>query len=411
MRVKRFTGVVAGLAAVGLMAGCSGGGAAAEGDQNVTVWLYPVIADEAKHKAFWDETIAEFEEANEGISVDYEIFPWANRDEGLQTAIAANKGPDLVYLIPDQLVAYQKSIEPIGEYLSDDFRSQVLDNVAESVTLDGEMMGAPMLTSAMTLICNQAAFDAAGVSEMPETWDDMREIAPAFAEAGMHLLHYPATAENTLNMTFYPLLWQAGGEVYTDEGEVGFNSDAGLEALTLLTDLAEMGALDPDMITSLPAIEQTGLAQGKTACSYQNSVREVADFWGEENVRVLPPLTDQETVAYGTVGSLSMLKGAGDKEAAAAFAEFATSAEVMAPYLTESGFYSALKSDEALYDPETLLGQVEQYVPQTTVGELAESSRALMGVLSPELQAALLGQKSPEQALNDAAKAAEPLLR
>ncbi len=41
--------------------------------------------------------------------------------------------------------------------------------------------------------------------------------------------------------------------------------------------------------------------------------------------------------------------------------------------------------------------------PDTTVGELNASSRALMGVLAPEIQAALLGDKSPEDALKDAA--------
>lgn len=411
MRVKKFIGAVAGIAAIGLVAGCSnGGGGAASGEQHVTVWLYPVIADEAAHKEFWDQTIADFEAENENITVDYEIFPWANRDESLQTAIAANKGPDLVYLIPDQLTAYEKSIEPMDEYLSDEHKSAILENVTESVTLDGKMMGAPLLTSAMTLICNQAAFDAAGVTKFPETWDDMREIAPQFVDAGLYVANYPASAENTLNMTFYPLLWQAGGEVYTDEGTVGFDSDEGLNALTFLTDLAEMGALDPDALTSSVPLEQTAVAQGKVGCTWNNSVTEVEPFWGEENVRVLAPLSDEETVAYGTVGSLSMLKSAKDKEAAGKFAEYATSADVIKPYLEASGFFSALDT-EPIYPADSLLGQVEQYVPDTTVGELAPSSRALMGVLSPEIQAALLGQKSAEDALKDAATAAEPLLR
>ena len=411
MRVKKFIGAVAGLAAVGLVAGCSaGGGDSASGDQHVTVWLYPVIADEAAHKEFWDQTIADFEKENEGITVDYEIFPWANRDESLQTAIAANKGPDLVYLIPDQLTAYESSIEPMDDYLSDEHKGQILENVTDSITLDAGMMGAPLLTSAMTLICNQAAFDAAGVTEFPETWDDIKEIAPAFVDAGMYVLNYPASAENTLNMTYYPLLWQAGGEVYTDDGEVGFDSSEGASALEFITDLADMGALDPDALTTSVPLEQTAIAQGKVGCTWNNSVPELEPFWGEENIRVLAPLTDEESVAYGTVGSLSMLKSAEDKDAAGAFAEYATSAEVIKPYLEASGFFSALDTDP-IYPADSLLGQVEQYVPLTTVGELAESSRALMGVLSPEIQAALLGQKSPEDALKDAATAAEPLLK
>ncbi len=410
MRVGKFMTAAVGLTAVGLLAGCAGGAGEAGGDQRVTLWMYPVIADEKKHKEFWDATIEAFEAEHEGIDVEYEIFPWANRDESLQTAIAANKGPDLVYLVPDQLAAYENSIEPLDDYLSEDRISDLLDNVKTSITLEPGIMGAPVLTSAMTLLCNPAAFEAAGVSEFPETWGDVLEMAPQFVEAGMYALAYPASAENTLNMTFYPLLWQAGGEVYTEDGEVGFNSEEGLEALTFLTDLAGMGALEPSVLTSQVPIEQTPLAQGKVGCTWNNSVVELEPFWGED-IAVLPPLTEEKSVAYGTVGSLSMLKSSKSKDAAAQFAEFATSAEVLEPYLLEAGFFSALKSTEPLHAPDTLLGQVEQYVPDTTVGELATSSRALMGVLSPEIQAALLGAKTPEEALDAAAAAAEPLLK
>lgn len=411
MRVNKTTGVVAGFATVALLAGCSaGGGGAAEGEKDITVWLYPVIADEAAHKDFWDSTIAEFEKEHDDVNVDYEIFPWANRDEALQTAIAAGKGPDLVYLIPDQLAAYQKSIAPLNDLLSTQRQDDLLPNVKDSVTIDGDILGAPLLTSAQPLICNAAAFEAAGVTEYPETWDDILEIAPKFTAADMYVLNYPASAENTLNLTFYPLLWQAGGQVY-DDGAVGFDSKAGEKALTFVTDLAEQGALDPEALTTNVPLEQTAIAQGKVACTWNNAVTEVAPFWGEENVKVLAPLTEEESIAYGTVGSLSVLAGSKAPEAAAEFAEFATSADIIEPYLTAAGYFSALSTTEPLYADDPLLGEVEKYVPDTTVGELDASSRALMGVLAPEIQAALLGQKSPADALKDAATAAAPLIK
>ncbi|GGM36699.1 ABC transporter substrate-binding protein [Microbacterium saperdae] len=412
MRVSKFTGVAAGIAAATLLAGCSaGGGSTPSGEQDITVWLYPVIADEAVHKDFWDTTIAAFEKDNKDVNVKYEIFPWANRDESLQTAIAAGKGPDLVYLVPDQLAAYQKSILPLNDLLSEERQGDLLPNVKTSVTIDGDILGAPVLTSAQPLICNAAAFEAAGVTEYPETWDDIIEMAPKFTEKGMYALNYPASAENTLNLTYYPLLWQAGGEVFTKDGDVGFDSKAGEQALTFITDLAESGALDPEALTTNVPLEQTAIAQGKVACTWNNGVTEVAPFWGEENVKVLAPLTDKKTVAYGTVGSLSVLKGSKAPEAAAAFAEYATSADVIEPYLTAAGYFSALSTTEPLYADDPLLGEVEKYVPDTTVGELNASSRALMGVLAPEIQAALLGQKAPADALKDAAAAAAPLLK
>jgi len=412
MRVSKFTALAAGVAAIALLAGCSAGtgGGESSGEQKVTVWLYPVIPDEATHKQFWDDTIAAFEKDHKDITVDYEIFPWANRDEALQTAIAAGKGPDLVYLIPDQLAAYQKSIQPLNDLLSTDRQEELLPNVKKSVTIDGDLLGAPILTSALPLLCNAAVFEQAGVTEYPETWDDVREIAPKFTDKGLYVLNYPASPEMTLNMTYYPLLWQAGGEVYTKDGDVGFDSDEGEDALSFITDLAQEGALDPEAITTTVPLEQTAVAQGKVGCTWNNAVPEVEPFWGAENVKVLPPLTEKESVAYGTVGSLSVLKGSKVQDAAAEFAEYATSADVVKPYLLASGFFSALSDTEPLYADDPLLGEVEKYVPNTTVGELDTSSRALMGVLAPEIQASLLGQKSPADALKDAAAAAAPLL-
>lgn len=415
MRIRKITGVAAGLSAILVMAGCSGGQGGptgdAAGDQKVTLWMYPVMADEAAHKKHWDGVIADFEKKNPDITVDYEIFPWQNRDEALQTAVAARTAPDLVYLIPDQLAAYQKSIEPMGPHLSDDRKDDLLPNVIESVTLDGEMLGAPLLTTANSLICNASAFEAAGVEDYPETWDDVMEMAPKFTEKGMYAISYAANPEMTLNMSFYPLLWQAGGSIYGDEGaSVAFDGSEGVEALSFLADLHEQGALEPDVLTTAAPLEQTALAQGKVGCTWSRAVADILPLWAPEEVVVLPPLAEKEAVSYGTVGSLAMLKGAGDKEAAAAFAEYASGADVLVPYLKASGFFSPLSSTGEIYADDPILSAVEANIATTTVGELYPSARALQGALIPEIQAAILGDKTPKQALKDAAAAAQPLL-
>ncbi len=418
MRSKRVRSALAALAVLGLMAGCSTNGTESEGPsepagsepQKVTMWLYPVIGDEATHKGIWDKTIADFEDQNENITVEYEVFPWANRDEALKTAIAADVGPDLVYLIPDQLAAYEKSIEPLNDYLSEDQQSDLLDNVKGSVTFDGNLMGAPILTSALPLTCNVKVFEAAGVTDYPTTWDDFLEMAPKFVDAGLYALSYPAFPEESLNNTFYPLLWQAGGKIFNDDGTIGFASEEGVAALKFLTDLNDMKALDPELITTNVPPEQSALAQDKAACTWNSPIPQLLELWGPENVKVLPPLTNKESVTYGTVGSLSMLKSAKDKEAAGKFAEFATSKDQVEPYLKESGYFSALNSISGLFADDPVLSEVEKIVPLTTVGEINVSGREVMGVLVPEIQAALIGQKTAEQAMADAAAAAEPIV-
>jgi len=375
------------------------------------LWLYPVIPDEAKDKAHWDQVVSAFQTANPGVTVDYEVFPWANRDEALQTAIASGTGPDLVYLIPDQLSAYQDSIEPMTNYLSDDRKADLLDNVKASVTIGGELMGAPILTSSTPLLCNASAFKAAGVDSYPTTWDDVVAMAPKFTAKGMYALFYPGSSDETLNTTFYPLLWQAGGSVYTDNGaSVGFDSQAGLDALTFLTNLQKMKALEPDALTTTPALEQTALAQGKVGCTWSREVNDLSTLWAPSDLVVLPPLSNQKSVTYGTVGVLAMLKGAKDKAAAGAFAEFATGADQMVPFVTTAGYFSPLKSTGDIYPNDPVQQKVQATLPSTTAGELFPSSRALQGAIIPEIQAALLGQKDPQAALDAAKAAAQPLI-
>jgi len=418
MRLATKSLVAAGAACTVLLAGCSsssddgtGGGDDGALSGEVTMWIYPIIADETTHQGFWDAQVAAFQEENPDVDVTVQVYPWAGRDESLTTAIASSTGPDVVYLIPDQLATYQSSIEPVDDYLSAEHVADILPNVKDSITVDGQMLGSPLLTSSNPLVCDKVAFDAIGATEYPTTWDDLMDLAPALKEQGIYATNYWGSPEVTLNMTFYPLLWQAGGDVFSEDGtEVAFDSDAGVKALEFLVELNEGGYLEPDLITTTPSIEQTALAQNKVACTWQSGPADVETYWGAENIVIQPPLTDEETVGYGTVGSLSMLKGSDNKAAAGAWIDFVTSAEPVTEFVTTAKMFSPLTSTGELYADDPVYGAIEKTIPDTTVGPVNEHAREVMGVLAPEIQAALLGQKSAERALQDAAAAAAPLL-
>ncbi|GAA3469564.1 ABC transporter substrate-binding protein [Nonomuraea roseola] len=396
--------------AIGLLTACGSGGSGDE-KQTVTMWIYPIIADQATHQAFWDGQTKAFEQANPGIDVKVEIYPWAKRDEALSTAIAGNKAPDVVYLIPDQLPKYAKTLQPVDEYLSAEAKGDYLDNAKAAVTMDGKLMGAPILMSAVPLMCDKKAFDDAGVTDYPSTWDDLLAAAPAFKAKGIDVTNYWADPAATLNQSFYPLLWQAGGDVFKPDGRsVAFAGPEGVRALTFLKQLADGGHLEKDLLTGLPKFEQTRIAQHKVACTWQHVPADVESFWGKENIKVFPPLTGVKQVAYGTVGSLSMLKAGDDKQAAGKWIAFASGAQVTKAFDVASGYFSPQKSTGSLYAGDPLQAEVEKSLRFATAGPLHEKARDVMGVLAPEIQAALIGEKTPEQALTDAAKAADALL-
>lgn len=397
----------------GLVTACgssSGGGAG--GKTSVTMWMYPVIFDEAVHKKFWADEVAAFEKANPKIDVKIEYYPWAKRDEALATAIASNTGPDVVYLIPDQLPGYARNLEPVDSYLSAESKADYLDNVKGSVTLDGKMLGAPVLTSSNPIVCDKRALAAAGESAAPTTWDELAALGTKLKAKGIDGFNYFASTDQTLNISFYPLLWQAGGEVFSKDGKsAAFNQQPGVDALTFLKAQYDQGHVSKEALTTYPKIEQTRIAQGKVACTWQYTISDLVKLWGKANIVVGQPMQQSKQVGYGTVGSLSMLKTADDKQAAGTWIDFVTSAVNLKQYDVASSFFSPKKSTGPLYASDPTLSALEKSVPMMIVGSLNPKARQVMGALAPAIQAALGGQKSPKQALDDAAKEADQQLK
>ncbi|GAB3417665.1 type 2 periplasmic-binding domain-containing protein [Flindersiella endophytica] len=410
MRLRRAAAAAAGLALLAGQVAC-GSDSAGEKD-TVTMWIYPVVADKTQHRKFWNDTVAEFRKANPGIDVEVTVYPWANRDRQLRTAVSGGKGPDIVYLTSDQLPTWENSLLPAEEYLPKATVRDYRENAVESVSPRGNLLAAPLLMTVVTPVCNKKVFAQAGVSSMPASWDDFAALGPKFAAKGLYLTDYPADPAGTLDTSFYIYLWEAGGDVFSPDGrKVAFNSPQGLEALTYLRKLADEKLVDPQPLTKVPPAEQQAVAQNKVACTQSSAPRQLAGYWGKENVSVLAPFKQAKDVTYGSVGSLAILKRSAHKDEAGTFVAYVTRPDVMKKYLALPGYFSPRTSQSSLYASDPILGAAEKHVDLATAGPPHPRAREVMAALAPEIQAALLGRKSPEQALADAEKAANAVIR
>src|SRR5690349_19657716 len=89
--------------ALTVVTGACGSGGSGSDKSTVTLWMYPVISDQAKNKAFWDKVEKDFEAKNPSIDVTIDQQPWDSRQEKVTTALASRKGFDLTLLGPDQI--------------------------------------------------------------------------------------------------------------------------------------------------------------------------------------------------------------------------------------------------------------------------------------------------------------------
>lgn len=390
-------------------AGGDGGGSA-----EVTVWMYPVIPDQDASIAFWDQVEADFEAEHDDIDLTIEQQPWEGKDQKIATAIASGQGPDLVLLTPDQTLQYQVSggLKPLDGAVEDD-RDAYLPSALDVVTFEDELYGVPIYHTSTTTAYNMAAFQAAGITEPPATWDDVLAAAPALAANGVSVLDYSGSPETTLNLTFYPLLWQAGGTVFTEDGsDVAFDGPEGLEALQFLLELQEAGGLPAEAATKTNLVDGGPLTTGTTAMSFAITLPDIEIMrtsLGAENVVVGAPLAGEEQVSFGIPGVLALTSINDDEDAAYEVASFIASPDVNAALNAEAGTFPARTDVE---DPtgDDALATLSDALQYARPGEVEPTSRQVMTVLSAQLQAALQGSKSPEDALADAASEARDLI-
>ncbi|MEU7475951.1 sugar ABC transporter substrate-binding protein [Lentzea sp. NPDC042327] len=380
--------------------------------RTVTVWLYPVIDDETASRAFWQEVERGFESSHD-IDLRIQLQPWAGRQEKIGTALLSGSGPDVVLLQPDMIPQYaaQRALQPVGDVVAAS-GTAFRPSAVSALTVNGEVYGVPLYQTVTTTVYNRALFAQAGITELPRTWDEVRAAAPRLAARGVPVLDYAGSAEETLNITFYPLLWQAGGTVFSPDGRrSAFSSPEGVAALRFLVDLAAAGGLPADVTTRKSDIRDDPVALGKAAMSHVTTAAEaraIAAGIGADNTAVGPPLQGRVRATFGQPGALALVRTAKDTAAARTVLAHLSSREVVDALCARSDFFAPWA--EVAPPQDALARSFLDALPYASAGDPHPQARRVMGLLAPHLQAALLGRSTPEQALADAAAEVDGLL-
>ncbi|MGW6278306.1 ABC transporter substrate-binding protein [Kribbella sp. NPDC055071] len=411
--VRRIAAPLTALVLAAALSSCSGSDSP-DAKKTVTLWMYPVIADQATNDAYWKKVETDFEAANSGIDLKVEAQVWDARDQKIAAAFAGKKAPDVLLMIPDQIPQYvvNGSLEPIDDVISP-LKDKFLPGAVPGLTVQGKIYGAPIYNTVSTTMYNKTILTKAGITKPPETWDEIKAAVPKIKAAGFSTLDYSASPEATLNLNFYPLLWQAGGKVFADDGKsVTFNQAPGLEALTFLKSLWDEGAIPKSGLTNVNKIADQPLGKGQVAMAITSTPADaatVATSWGKDNVELGTPLTGKKQVGYGIPGGLVLNAASSNKDEAKKFLSFMVQPAQLEGLSKASGYFTPLADTKPpTGDPNA--AKFADALQYCYAGEANPSARQVMGLLSTEIQAVLTGKKQPQQALDDAAKQANDLL-
>lgn len=196
--------------------------------------------------SYFDKLLSDFNLAHqkESFSVRYVEKDKTTFDNDLVEAIAANVGPDLVFLPQDLILRHVSKIYPLPlTTISErDFKDMFIEE-GELFFFNGNAIAIPFTIDPIMLYWNRDSFSAAGFSKPPQYWEEFMAIVPqlttkdsatnitksalAFGEAKNIL-----NAKDILSM----LIMQAGSKIvaYSPEKGVevslGQNNTSGLRA-------------------------------------------------------------------------------------------------------------------------------------------------------------------------------------
>ena len=271
--MKRLTKLVAGAAAIALAtAGCAGtGGGSSDdggGDKTLTVWLMNGSAPET----LTDALNKEFEAANDGVTVKYEVQEWNGIQDKLTAALASQDPPDVIELGNTQAPSFAN--DKVLTDLSGDLDSlngdQWLPSLKASGEWDGKQVAAPFYAANRVVLYRTDMFQQAGIAAPPTSraeWLDA--ITKLKAKFGSDPQFQPLYLPGQNWYALLSFIYDEGGDIAKQDGtafKATVNSPeakAGLEFYKQLVDTS--GTTAPkDNDEQNP--EQAGIyGQGKVA--------------------------------------------------------------------------------------------------------------------------------------------------
>ena len=259
--MKRSWWLAVSLVFVLIAAACTGGGGGGEstgasaGPIHLVMWIGytpPPPVNESFEYLSIERMVKEFEQQNPNVTIELQ---YVNSDNALQKATVAlqgNKQPDISYqygtnmaqlATSPKLVDLTSRVNEAGYDWNDFYAGE-----RAVATVNGKVYGVPALVDNLAVVYNKDLFAKAGLTEPgPDwTWDELRTDAKALTDPANKVfgLVFPADASETMVWQYIPMLWAAGGDILNaDNTEAAFNSEAGVRALTTLTDIAQDGSL------------------------------------------------------------------------------------------------------------------------------------------------------------------------
>jgi multiple sugar transport system substrate-binding protein len=319
--------------------------------------------------------------------------------------------------------ASKKIITDVSDRFPSSWKSDMLGGARASAENKGKYYGVPWGPSTKLFFYNKDMLAKVGATaDDVKTWDGVLAVAKKIKDAG--IVQYPIawswSQAEALVCDYAELLGAYGGQFTDSSGKLDINKGAGVKALEFMKKSLDEGLSDPASTTFLEDDTDKSMASGKTAMelNWESTFRDqndpsISKVVGQIAVTVPPAGPNGDNP--GVNGSMALAIGAKSKHQLAAwkFIKYATSQAVQDKFVKSSMTnWKSSYTDPALTktNPEVFAAAGKAY-DSMILRPPVPNYNSVSQTIQVELQNALLGKKTPQQALDDAVKAANENLK
>ncbi|MCE2717936.1 MAG: ABC transporter substrate-binding protein [Dolichospermum sp.] len=369
---------------------------------------------------YFQGLIRTFESQNPSIKVKWVDVPWSAMENKVLTAVSAKTPPDVVNLNPDfaSQLAGKNAWLNLDNKVSSQVRSSYLPNIWQASTLNNKSFGIPWYLTTRLTIYNTSLLKQAGITRPPVTYAELAQMAQQIKDK---------TGKYAFFATFVPQdsgevlesMVQMGVTLVNTDGKAGFNTPQGKAAFQYWVDLYKKGLLPKASLTQghRHAIDlyQSGetafLASGpeflKTIANNAPKIAlasaiapQITGDTGKKNVAVMNMVIPRDSKYPDEAVKFALFIT--NDENQLAFAKAANVLPSTIKALSDTYFQkvpaNATTAEKGRIISASQLQQAEVLTPKLKDFKLLQKS------IYENLQAAMLGQKTVDQAVENAAQ-------
>jgi multiple sugar transport system substrate-binding protein len=402
------------MAAVALAAMSISSTAAMAADVEFQTWTFT----EETGRAAIERLVTTFEEKT-SLKVEPQGYAWGEMTRNYMLRAGSGTLPD-VGQVQGRLLPMLKGIDGILDF-NEVLGREKLESMFEPALLvlgqvDGRQIGLPWIGGTVGWVANTEVLEAAGVTEVPVTLEAFREALVSVRDNVPGSVPFGFATKNNNSIVLDYIIWVRtfGGDIISADGEATANSPEAVAALTWLVEAMKDRLIAPEI--DRPDARRL-FGQGATAFFIDAPIARTfaRQFSGRDTGidEAVKPIRGPVMAEGGTPVSLQWghvlaafgAENADENSPAVQFILHTLLDEQLVDYAvgqstlpsTRTGVASSAVTSDA-YLSEWLAASVEP-TPHTIAG--LENGAEVTVIVGEELQAAVLGQKSPQQAADD----------